>query len=244
MKILFLDIETAPNVSYTWGLWEQNISLDQLVSPSYMLCFAAKWLGVKKVEFSSIYKDGRDQMLNDAYQLMTEADVICHYNGERFDIPVLNKEFVVRGIRPPAPSKQLDLYKVVKKQFAFPSHKLAYVSKALGLEGKAEHAGMDTWTGCMNGDPASWKVMEKYNKQDVVVLEEVYDKILPWITTHPNVQLYSDIIGCPTCGGTNLIKEGFEYTQSGKFQRYSCKDCGRWSKSGKRIEGVDLRGAG
>ena len=25
MKILFYDLETSPNVSYTWGKWEQNV---------------------------------------------------------------------------------------------------------------------------------------------------------------------------------------------------------------------------
>ncbi len=43
----------------------------------------------------------------------------------------------------------------------------------------------------MNKDPAAWKVMEKYNKQDVLLLEKVYDRLLPWIKSHPNHHLFN-----------------------------------------------------
>lgn len=245
MKTLFIDIETAPNVAYRWGLYDQSpTSLEQLVTPSYMLCFAAKWLGEKKVTFHSV-REGQKEMLYEAHELLSEADVVVHWNGDQFDIPVMNREFYTTGMAPPAPSKQLDLYKTSKKQFAFPSHKLQYVSKVSGLEGKANHTGMSTWVGCMNGDDKSWKIMEKYNKQDVVLLEDLYKKMLPWITSHPNIALYEESAEavCPTCGSADLRKEGFEYTLTAKYQRYQCRTCGRWSKSGKRVESVEIRGA-
>ena len=63
MKTLLLDIETAPNLAYVWGIWEQNISTGQIVDSSYILCWAAKWLGEKEVMFDSIHQSTEKKML-------------------------------------------------------------------------------------------------------------------------------------------------------------------------------------
>ena len=95
MKILLLDIETAPNTAYVWGLWKQNISISQIVDSSSMLCWAAKWLDSPEVMFSSILM-GKKGMLKEIHKLLDQADAVVHYNGSRFDIPTLNKEFLDR----------------------------------------------------------------------------------------------------------------------------------------------------
>ena len=46
-KILLFDIETFANTGYTWGLYEQNVI--QFKREGYMLSFAYKWLGDKKI---------------------------------------------------------------------------------------------------------------------------------------------------------------------------------------------------
>ena len=45
LKVLFLDVETAPMVGYWWSRWNQNLSLDQTVSEWYILTWSAKWGG-------------------------------------------------------------------------------------------------------------------------------------------------------------------------------------------------------
>ena len=123
MKILLLDIETAPNTAYVWGLFKQNISISQIVDSSAMLCWAAKWLDNEDVMFSSIM-GGRKKMLQRIHKLLDEADAVVHYNGSRFDIPTLNKEFLEAGMSPPSPYAQVDLLKTARQQFRFPSNKL------------------------------------------------------------------------------------------------------------------------
>lgn len=241
MKVLIIDLETSPNVSYTWGLFNQNIGHNQLVTPSHLLCFAAKWWKKKTVFY---YKDpdGHQEMVMAARALMTEADVVVHWNGDRFDIPVLNREFLSLELSPPAPSKQVDLYKVSKRTFAFPSHKLDYVARALDIGQKLPNPGMEMWKGCLAGEEKSWRLMKKYNIQDVILTEQIYEKFLPWGSIYPNVQLYDYIPdGCPRCGKSNLIKEGFAYTSNGKYQRYRCNSCGGWSQGIKRVEGVEIK---
>lgn len=241
MKILYTDIETSPNAADVWGLWNQNISLSQLRESSRTICFAAKWRAARRLEFYSEYHDGRGVMLKEAHRLLSEADVVVHFNGKRFDVPTLNKEFVLEGMKPPAPFQQLDLLEVVKRSFRFPSNKLAYVSEALGIGGKLKHTGHEMWIKCLAGDDAAWRMMEKYNKQDVSLLEKLHDTLLPWITTHPNRRLFDDADGCTNCESGDLRREGYRYTLTGKFQRYQCRNCGTWSSAGRRVDGTDIR---
>ena len=230
MKLLLLDLETAPNLVHVWGLWNQNISISQIMDSSYVMCWAAKWLGSDEVMFDSVRK-GRKKMLKRLYKLMEEADVLIHYNGNKFDVPTANKEFLLQGWSPPASAQQIDLLRTARAKFRFPSNKLDYVAKALKVGGKVKHAGHELWVRCLNGEDQAWIEMENYNKQDVILLEKVYYKLLPWIKNHPNVGLYSDTISCPHCGSESLNKRGFYYTGTMKYQRHQCKSCGTWSRS-------------
>jgi hypothetical protein len=232
MKILLLDIETAPNKVYTWGLWKQNIALNQIDEIGYTLSWAAKWYKDRKVMFSSIHTDEKKEMLKQVYRLLEEADVVIHFNGTTFDIPILNQEFVSMGWTPPAPFQQVDMLRVVRANFRLTSNKLDFVLRFLGIPGKIEHKGMQLWRDCMTGDAAAWRVMERYNKGDVTKLEEVYTRLLPWIRGHPNYGLYSDDNRpvCPYCGGHHLVKKGKRYTTVLTYRRWRCKSCGGWSQ--------------
>jgi DNA polymerase elongation subunit (family B)/predicted RNA-binding Zn-ribbon protein involved in translation (DUF1610 family) len=238
-RILSVDIETSPVVAHAWGLFKQNIGINQIIEHPRTICFAAKWMDQKKIHFYSEFEHGPDVMFHAAHRLLDEADVVMHYNGDRFDLPRLNTEFILAGLTPPSPSKSIDLLKVMRKNFAFPSNKLAYVSERLGLAGKVKHEGHDLWIKCLNGDPKSWAKMKKYNVQDVRLLEEIYELVRPWINSHPHHGLYSgtDHV-CPNCGGADLERRGFAATSVGRFQQYRCKACGSWSRDTRRESGV------
>jgi DNA polymerase elongation subunit (family B) len=233
MKILLLDIETSPNTAHVWGLWQQNVSINQLMESSYVLCYAAKWLGEDEVHFDSVHQSKPKAMLKGIHVLLDEADAVVHYNGTKFDIPTLNKEFLLHRYNPPSPYKQIDLLRVVRSNFRFPSNKLDYVSQRLGLGKKHAHEGHDLWVKCMNGDKDAWGRMESYNIQDVVLLESLYSTLLPWIKSHPNHNLYTSNTVCPACSGHRLQKRGTAVSITGTYQRYQCKDCGSWSQGAK-----------
>lgn len=232
MRILLLDIETAPNVAHVWGLWEQNVGLNQLLASGYVMCWAAKWFGEDEIMFDSVMQSHPKSMLKRIHALLCEADVVVHYNGKKFDIPTLNKEFVTYGMNPPSPYKQIDLLQVVKRQFKFPSNKLAYVAPELGLAPKEKHEGHEMWIKCMAKDAAAWVEMERYNRQDVGTLEELYVKLLPWIPNHPNRGLYDEpgVPCCPACGSGSLQRRGSARNAAGRYARYQCNDCGAWSR--------------
>lgn len=238
MKILHIDIETAPNKAYVWGLWKQNVAINQIVEPGYTLCWAAKWHGKREVFFDSVYESGTSRMLKRIHKLLDEADVVCHYNGQKFDIPTLQGEFLMEGLGPPSQFKQLDLLKTTRSQFRFPSNKLDYVVQQLGLGSKTKHMGMEMWRDCMDGCDKAWKVMKRYNIQDVRLLEKYYKRLLPWIKNHPNWGLYldADRPTCRNCGSTKVVKKGIERTNTLTYQRYKCRDCGTPLRGRKRLE--------
>jgi len=230
LKLLSLDIETIPNEAHVWGLFNQNIGLNQLMKPSEVLCFAAKWYDKEEIMFHAQTDEiSKRKMVHKAWTLLDEADAVLHYNGKKFDIPHLNTEFVLQGYHPPSPFFQIDLMKEVKKNFRLPSYKLDFVLQHFGIGKKVKHDGHELWVGCMQNEPESWKKMQEYNKGDVLPLERLYGKIKPWIKQHPNIGHYikADKPMCDVCGSTNIIKNGTKLLRIGEYQRYRCNNCGR-----------------
>lgn len=221
-KMLFLDIETAPSVAYVWSLFGNDvIPIDRIVSPGYTLCFSAKWKGEKKMHFHSIHTDGKKKMIEAAWNLLDEADTVCHYNGASFDIPTLRGEFMTSHMLPPSPFVQVDLLKTMKTA-KLASRKLDYVCDQLGLGNKVKHKGMGLWKGCMAGKAADWKIMTRYNKHDVVLLEDLFYEIEPWVNGIPASK--------DECKHINVIKKGTYATNSSVYQRHYCKDCNHYIK--------------
>lgn len=245
-RTLVLDIETAPAKVWIWGLYNQNIGLPQIIEPTRMICFAAKWTDAKRTMFFSEWDHGHEGMVNAAYELLTEADMVVTFNGDRFDLPHLNREFAEWGHQRPAPYQSIDLYKATRKQMRFLSHKMAHITERLELTEKLKHEGFELWTKVLAGDPKAQRQMRAYNKRDVTVTEDLYFELLPWIDNHPNLALFvdKDVFGralCPRCASPLLQRRGFAVTRVSKYQRYQCTACGAWSRDGKRVEGVDVR---
>lgn len=239
-RITLLDIEVSANLAHVWQLFDVTVNLEMLESPGEILCFASKTLGERNVTFSSVWKDGKVGMLKKLHKILSESDVVIGFNSTNFDIKWVNGQLLLCGFTPPPPFKQVDLYRVVKQNFKFPSNKLAYVSKALGIGGKAKHAGFDTWKGCLAGDRKSQALMERYNVQDTRLTEKLYNKLLPWIKNHPNRNLHGDTNGCINCGADKLQRRGSSRTATGVFDRYQCQACGKWQRGEKKRAASNL----
>lgn len=220
--------------AHTWGLWDQNISINQILDHTEVMCFGAKWKGKDKVIFKSSHHHGKKEMLQEIHKLIDEADAVVGWNSAAFDMKHLNREFLEAGMFPPSPTRDIDLMRAVKAKFKFPSNKLDYVAQKLGVGAKVKHSGFDLWIKCMAGNNKAWKEMKEYQIQDVELLVELYDKLLPWIPAHPNTALYDDVEGgCTSCSSLKLERRGFAISSTGKYQRYQCKDCGSWMKGSK-----------
>lgn len=230
-KVLFLDIETAPIEAYTWGIWEQNIGLDMIKKDWSILSWAAKWQGKKKVMQQDVQRQSERRMLRGIWELLDEAQVIVTQNGKAFDEKKLHARFIVHGMTPPSSYLHIDTLKLAKKHFALTSNKLEFMAKFLGTKHqKLKHKkfpGFELWSECLKGNRAAWKLMRRYNCWDVLVLEEVYDKLIIW---DPAFRSPSKC----TCGSTEFEKRGFFIAASGrKYQRFACKVCKAHVKASK-----------
>lgn len=230
-KILTLDIETSPNVAYTWGLYDQNIAISQILEGSRILCVTAKWYDSNSTIFLSENELGHTEMIRQVWKLLDETDILVTYNGISFDEKHMNREFILAGLTPPAPYRHIDLYRTVRSQFKFASNKLDYVSQALGIGQKVKHEGQALWNAVLAGDAKAWAKMRKYNIQDVRLTESLFDFLGPWIKSMPNMGTFTGERCCYRCASKNLSDHGFGHTNTTVYTRLRCDDCGAWSRS-------------
>jgi len=226
-KLLLLDIETAPTLAYVWKLFDENISTDQIVRPSRVICWAAQWHGTRKVEFGSEWGDGRPKMLKRIHGLLNEADAVITYNGDRFDLPKLMGEFAVARLGSPGPVTSIDLYKTVRK-LGYQSGKLAFVGPHLEIGEKVKHEGFRLWAQVEAGDEKARRKMERYNKQDTRLLGTLYERLKPYVVNHPYLGLTGKS-SCPACGSVKVQRKGTRRTKAFIIERLHCQECGTWS---------------
>jgi hypothetical protein len=253
-KILVIDIETAPLELYAWGIWDVNASLEQIKTDWTILSYAAKWLGKPKIYYADTGGRGKALVRNDRklmkglHALLDEADVVVAQNGKKFDVRKINARLIVHGFSPPSPYRVVDTMLVARKYFAFTSQKLKYTSEILGVPPKDEHEeypGFKLWTACLNDEAAAWKVMKRYNKQDILSTELVYLKTRAWDQQHPNLGTFASAEKhiCPHCGSDNVIgRNGWrEVKNQGVYKRFQCNDCRGWSRGKIMLNRIEKR---
>lgn len=253
-RILVLDIETAPIAANVWRIWKENVGLNQITKDWYILSFAAKWLGEEKVRYFDQSKEPNIEddtnLLAQLHLLLSEADFIVAHNGRKFDLKKINARFIQKGFSPPSPYRIIDTLEIAKAKFAFTSNRLAYISEQLNVDfKKLEHGkfpGFALWREVMTGNREAWKEMRLYNEYDVLSLEETYLHMRAWDDRHPNVNVFNDTeeaSACPICGSHHLVLSGHSHTNTGKYPRFHCADCGAWSRGRYTVNTTEKRKA-
>ncbi len=232
-RILLYDIETMAALVYTWSNYKTNVIATE--RDWYMLSVAWTWVGDEDIYFSrKSKKKGDDRLLvQRVWSLLDEADIVVAHNGDSFDQRKCNARFIELGIGPPSPYQSIDTKKVAARAAMNYSNKLDELSRRLNLGRKLDTLGFGTWLGCQNEDPKSWKLMEKYNIHDVVLLENLYNELTPWIDSVNMAHWSGGNLACRRCGSRNVQKRGVRRTNASVFQLYWCKDCGGWSRAPK-----------
>jgi len=258
-KVLILDIETQRAITEVWTTYKPFITIDNVIVDARVLCFAAKWRGKDKVIFKSCWRDpvsvnGRNedaeqeyrQMMQAAWDLLNECDILVTYNGDRFDWQWLEREFTRLGMARPLPYRSQDLMKVNKKWFKAGqlSLKLDWSLRKLLGESKIAHGGVDLWHEIRYGSAkerrAACKAMREYNIHDARKTEQLFEHWLPYLPL--NMALYGDrlaaddgLLHCTKCDSTNLHRQEGAFVRTGAYgyQLYRCVDCGAVSR-GKR----------
>lgn len=240
-KTLFFDIETAPIEGYTWEMFDANVVA--VKRPTYMMAWAAKWQGSKRViartlpDYSAYKKLPTDDsaLVKELHGLLDAADIVIAHNAD-FDCKKTNARFLANALPPPSPYKTFCTLKLARRAFKFDSNKLDTLGGYLGVGRKVTHTGIKLWLGCMDGDPASWATMKKYNKQDVVLLERVFEKMRGYAVNFPDANMWTAANCCPVCQSGQIQHRGYNVSRAGRKQRFQCRDCGNWFSLGKAMK--------
>lgn len=232
-KILFYDLETTPNLGYTWGKYQQNVLA--FTKRRELLSFAYSYEGSTKVECLTRQGKKTDKKLvTQLHRILQSADIVVAHNGDSFDHKVARARMLFHGLPPIKPLISIDTKKAAYNYFMFDGNALDDLCQYLGIGKKHSTSGFSLWEGCMRGDRSAWATMVKYNKHDVVLLKKVYEKLRPWIANHPRMDYLTDPsrkdIRCPNCAGTHVIKRGLRVAIVQSYQRWQCLNttCGAW----------------
>lgn len=242
VKELVYDIETSPIIGYTWGVWQQNVA--HVLADWQILSVAWHWLGDEdkngKPKVHCIGQDDFDnyipgvnndiEVVKKLRDLLDEADIVIAHNGNSFDQKKVRTRILIHGLDIPSPFKEIDTKLVAKRYFAFTRNNLKWIAKDLSVAQKGDPGGIETWQGCLAGDPKAWRLMKKYNKQDIPPLEDMYLKMRPWMTNHPNMaRLTNRPNACPKCKVEGKMQSrGERFTNVGRSRRYQCMACTGW----------------
>lgn len=232
-KVCFWDVETAKMQVKTFSMRPEYISHTDIVEDWYIICGSWKIGNVTKAV--AIDKLGDDkkvcQTLRDA---LADVDVIVHHNGDKFDIKKLNARLIYHRLKPLPLIPTVDTLKEARKIASFTSNRLDYLHKFLGGNGKM-NTSPGLWDRVMDGDKKALKEMVTYNKRDVVILEDVYLRLRPYMKSHP-VIASPNSCNCPKCNSKNVIKAKPRVTASGtRYQQFQCKNCGGYFQDKKAI---------
>lgn len=227
-RTLIFDLETTPNKTFSWGVWEQNAI--EVIEEWRILCFSYKWLGEKKIHFVRPKWGVNDDkaIIQKLWKLFDKADILVAHNAQSFDVKKSHARFLHHKLKPPSPARVVDTKLIAKRKFNTNFYSLNELAKYMGCPYlKLKHKGFEMWTGCMTWKKKEWKDMERYNKRDVLVLDWVYQQMKPWDNQHPSI---STEAVCQKCGSKEIRSKGFAFSGGKLKQRFVCLNCGGWGQ--------------
>ena len=241
-SILILDVERLPGTAFAWGPKTKYIPASSFLTWPRLICFAARWYGHRKPIFSAEWDD-RDAMLQRAWELYDEADIVVTYYGTGADNRWLRSEWLEAGYPPPRPWRDVDLYRVVASQFGFESKSLDSVTRRLGRPGKQSHYSIDLAVSAVAGDVKAQRKLRTYNVGDVELTDWLYDRLRGWMPNHPHLGAWGDDKRCNQCGSTNLTLQPSRYRAVLiDYALYRCDDCGANVRGAWHARAASTRG--
>lgn len=233
MRVLYFDVETAPMLTRAWNTRDW-IGHQMILHDQHMLSWAAKWRGQSRIRSDVVTPEealARDdsRITASLIDLVRDADLVIAHNADKFDVPTLRTRAIDMGLEPIGPVKSIDTLKVARRDFKFASNRLDYIARKLKVGAKMDTGGYGLWEHAVEGDAQALRKMRKYNKQDVVVLEAVFEAMLPHMSRVPRLWRAHGL-QCVYCGHYNLHRRGFRDTAVYSYVRMQCVRCRRYQQ--------------
>ncbi len=232
IRRLFFDIETSPCLGWFWRpSFQMSLGYHNIIEQAKIICICYKWSDNDKVYHLNWDKKQCDKlMLQKFIKILNEADEIVGHNSDKFDIKWIRTRCLFHNISMMPSYQSLDTLKAVRGGMNFPSNRLDSIGRYLG-EGKkiktTEELWFDVWR---KNSKTALKGMIDYCKQDVVLLEKIFNKINPYINNKAGIDrdFKSD---CPECGSNDMRVKAYKTSAAGaKYVSLQCHDCGKYHK--------------
>lgn len=229
MRRLIWDIETSPNIGFFWEAgWKKTIPAENIIHERAIICICYKWEGEKKV-YSLEWDNGCDkEIIKTFLEVAKQADELVAHNGDRFDIKWLNTRSLYHCLDPTPIWKTVDTLVIARRRFNFNSNRLDYLGNYLLGHGKTNtEYGM--WVDiALNNCETAMRKMVKYCKDDVLLLEKVWNKLAPFHApkSHVGVMQGKEKWSCSRCGSENVNREKERISARGTVSvQMKCKEC-------------------
>lgn len=219
-----------------------------ILQERYVICASWAWNDDPKVHAVSVLDDPKRYQKNPhddrhvikvLHEVLSQADVIVGHNSDSFDKRYVDTRILVNGLPALPPIPSIDTYKVAKQKLLLASNKLDYLGKLLGV-GRKIKTSSGLWMKVLNGDSKAVREMVSYNKQDVVLLRDVFKKLQAYIPNYINRELFGGV-GCPRCGSTKIQSRGVHRAISRVYKRFYCRSCGGWFRRATNDRSISAR---
>lgn len=238
IKRLFFDIETSYYLCRLWRVGKVSyVNHDTIKDQKQIICISYKWQYEDKIHTLD-WTMGEKKMLKAFIKVLGEADEIIGHNGDRFDIKEIRTRCINYGVLMFPRYRSLDTLKKSRQYFNFASNKLDYIGNFLNVGRKLDHEGFQLWVDVVeNKKKEALKKMREYCEQDVILLEDVYFVLSPYIDHNNNFAVLTggDKWDCPECGSHNVEMHHTYTTAMGIIRRdMKCSRCKKQYKISNR----------
>lgn len=239
-KRLFFDIETSPNIGFFWQSgYRLNVPYSNIIKERAIICICYKWEGEDKVYSLTWDKDQDDKaMLEKFMEIANDANELVGHNGDRFDLPWIRTRCLYHRIPTFPTYVTIDTLKQARSKFRFNSNRLDYIAQFLNVGEKMETGGFDLWKDIvLNKDKEALKTMVEYCKNDVAILEKVYQELAKYVPhkTHIGALITGEKTCCPECGSSDLRHSQTRYSATGTPRvQMQCNSCHKYHTVSER----------
>jgi len=201
----------------------------QILEYSKIMCVSYKWEGENKVHHLKWDRNKNDKTLVEKFaKILESADECIAHNIDKFDDKVFRTRCIFHGVPLHYKFQTFDTLKKARTFFSFPSNKLDELGKFLGVGRKIENES-GLWQKVIeDNDRKALDRMVAYCDQDVILLEDVYLKLRPYVSNNHHLAALDggEKSDCPTCGDYNVYLHRDKVTKSGTIRRVmKCNGC-------------------
>jgi len=231
IKRMFCDIET----SYyelkikTFSLRNNIKYFDPkcITKEKQIICISYKWQYEDEIHTLD-WRMGEKEMIKQFVKVLGDSQEVIGHNINSFDIKELRTRAIYHGVLMFPNYRTLDTLTKSRRYFRFASNKLDYIGNFLNVGRKLDHEGFGLWEKVVGGDEKALNDMIKYCENDVILLEDTFFVLSPFIDHNNN---FAVLTGgkkwhCPECTSKDVKMFRTYSTPMGIIRReMKCNNC-------------------